>query len=169
MQYASKLDEFEMFVSRAKYPPLQLRPLAPATTSAASASRPITIPASSSIPVTATENHLSRAAAAAASSQLRASSTPAAAATQHQPQRQHQPQHQPQPQPQHQRHQSCQDGRAGWPLHPILPLPLPRLTLIDDVPHAADADARRRLSIALQVGEVVGGKRGGKGSREREK
>ena len=131
VQYASKLDEFEMFVSRAKYPPLQLRPLAPATTSTA-ASRPV-IPASSSTAVTAAYNQPSQAAAAASSSHLRAASTPAAAAA---------------AAAQHLQHQ-LQGGRSG---HPPLPLSLPRLTLIDDVPHAADADARRRLSIALQVG-----------------
>ena len=140
VQYASKLDEFEMFVSRAKYPPLQLRPLAPATTSTA-ASRPV-IPASSSTAVTAAYNQPSQAAAAASSSHLRAASTPAAAAA---------------AAAQHLQHQ-LQGGRSG---HPPLPLSLPRLTLIDDVPHAADADARRRLSIALQVGGGEG--RGDKG------
>lgn len=95
ISYTSKLDEFEMFVSRAKYPSLGL--VAP--------SQPL-------------------------------------------------PRQQPQKEDsqQQQQQQQCRDG-TGHLASQVRPSPAPprtKLLLIDDLPHASDADARRRLSAALR-------------------
>ena len=98
--YASKLDDFDVFVSRDKYP--QLINMVPASASAA--------------PCTAAP------ASAAAPGGNGASGS--------QQQQQQQPHH--------------QTGTAT----PVLCHP-PKLLLLDDVPHAADAEARKRVTLML--------------------